>query len=63
MLILIGFGVGFVCGVVNGVLVIGLGLFLIVVIIGMMSLFCGIFYIVFGDKVYIGYLFDFVFFG
>ncbi|QFT29327.1 Autoinducer 2 import system permease protein LsrD [Labrenzia sp. THAF82] len=62
-LILIGLGVGLLCGAFNGFLVTGLGLPSIVVTIGTMSLFRGISYIVLGDKAYTGYPSDFGFFG
>jgi rhamnose transport system permease protein len=62
-LVLIGLGVGLVCGAFNGVLVTRLGLPSIVVTIGTMSLFRGISYIVLGDQAYRGYPSDFAFFG
>ena len=62
-LVLIGLGVGVICGAFNGLLVTGLGLPSIVVTIGTMSLFRGISYIVLGDKAYTGYPADFAFFG
>ncbi len=62
-IVAIGLAVGLVCGVVNGVLVTGLGLPSIVVTIGTMSLFRGISYIVLGDKAYTGYPADFAWFG
>lgn len=62
-LVLIGLGVGLVCGAFNGLLVTGIGLPSIVVTIGTMSLFRGISYIVLGDKAYTGYPADFAFFG
>ncbi|WP_349294703.1 ABC transporter permease (plasmid) [Thioclava sp. 'Guangxiensis'] len=46
---------GFVCGILNGVLVTRLGLPSIVVTIGTMSLFRGISYIVLGDGAFRGY--------
>ncbi|WP_282046590.1 ABC transporter permease [Roseibium album] len=63
VLILVGVGVGLLCGAFNGVLVTGLGLPSIVVTIGTMSLFRGISYIVLGDKAYTGYPSSFAFFG
>ncbi|MDB2369156.1 ABC transporter permease [Octadecabacter sp.] len=62
-LVLIGLGVGVICGAFNGVLVTGLGLPSIVVTIGTMSLFRGISYIVLGDQAFRGYPADFAFFG
>lgn len=62
-LVLIGLFVGVAAGVVNGVLVTGLGLPSIVVTIGTMSLFRGISYIVLGDQAYRGYPADFAYFG
>lgn len=62
-LVLIGLGVGMLCGVFNGLLVTRLGLPSIVVTIGTMSLFRGISYIVLGDKAYTGYPSDFAYFG
>lgn len=62
-LIMIGLGVGLICGAFNGVLVTRLGLPSIVVTIGTMSLFRGISYIVLGDQAYRGYPSDFSFFG
>ncbi|WP_284261979.1 ABC transporter permease [Roseicyclus amphidinii] len=62
-LVLIGLGVGLLCGAFNGVLVTRLGLPSIVVTIGTMSLFRGISYIVLGDQAYRGYPADFAFFG
>jgi rhamnose transport system permease protein len=62
-LILIGLGVGLVCGAFNGFLVTVMGLPSIVVTIGTMSLFRGISYIVLGDQAYRGYPSDFAFFG
>ena len=62
-LVLIGLGVGLLCGAFNGVLVTRMGLPSIVVTIGTMSLFRGISYIVLGDQAYRGYLSDFAFFG
>ncbi|MBO6891626.1 MAG: ABC transporter permease [Roseibium sp.] len=63
LLIMIGLGVGLLCGAFNGALVTGLGLPSIVVTIGTMSLFRGISYIVLGDQAYTGYPSDFAFFG
>ena len=62
-LVLIGLGVGLLCGAFNGVLVTRMGLPSIVVTIGTMSLFRGISYIVLGDQAYRGYPSDFSFFG
>ncbi|MEL7150851.1 MAG: ABC transporter permease [Pseudomonadota bacterium] len=62
-LVLIGLGVGLLCGAFNGVLVTRMGLPSIVVTIGTMSLFRGISYIVLGDQAYSGYPSDFAFFG
>jgi len=62
-LVLIGLGVGLLCGAFNGFLVTGIGLPSIVVTIGTMSLFRGISYIVLGDKAYTGYPSSFAFFG
>ena len=62
-LVLVGLGVGLLCGAFNGVLVTGLGLPSIVVTIGTMSLFRGISYIVLGDMAYPGYPADFAYFG
>jgi len=62
-LVLIGLGVGLLCGAFNGFLVTGIGLPSIVVTIGTMSLFRGVSYIVLGDKAYTGYPADFAFFG
>lgn len=62
-LVLIGLGVGVICGAFNGLLVTRLGLPSIVVTIGTMSLFRGISYIVLGDQAYRGYPADFAFFG
>lgn len=63
IIVLVGLGVGLICGVVNGFLVAGLGLPSIVVTIGTMSLFRGISFIVLGDKAFTGYPADFAFFG
>ncbi|WP_299654712.1 ABC transporter permease [uncultured Tateyamaria sp.] len=54
-LVLIGVGVGLLCGAFNGVLVTRFGLPSIVVTIGTMSLFRGISFIVLGDQSYQGY--------
>ena len=62
-LVLIGLGVGLICGAFNGFLVTVMGLPSIVVTIGTMSLFRGISYIVLGDQAYRGYPSDFAFFG
>ena len=62
-LALVGLGVGLLCGVFNGSLVVGLGLPSIVVTIGAMSLFRGIAYIVLGDQAYRSYPPEFAFFG
>lgn len=62
-LVLIGLGVGLVCGAFNGTLVTRFGLPSIVVTIGTMSLFRGISYIVLGDKAFSGYPESFAFFG
>ncbi len=62
-LVLIGLGVGLLCGAFNGFLVTRMGLPSIVVTIGTMSLFRGISYIVLGDQAYRGYPPEFAFFG
>ena len=62
-LIVIGVGVGVVCGAFNGLLVTVMGLPSIVVTIGTMSLFRGVSFIVLGDQAYRGYPADFAFFG
>ena len=62
-LVLIGVGVGLLCGAFNGVLVTRLGLPSIVVTIGTMSLFRGVAYIILGDQAYKGYPESFAFFG
>jgi rhamnose transport system permease protein len=62
-LVLIGLGVGLLCGAFNGLLVTRLGLPSIVVTIGTMSLFRGIAYIVLGDKAFTGYPEGFAYFG
>ncbi|MEM7487767.1 MAG: ABC transporter permease [Pseudomonadota bacterium] len=63
MLVLIGLGVGLICGAFNGALVCGLGLPSIVVTIGTLSLFRGISYMVLGDTSYGGYPPSFAWFG
>jgi len=63
VLVLIGIGVGLLCGAFNGLLVTRLGLPSIVVTIGTMSLFRGIAYIILGDQAYKGYPESFAFFG
>ncbi len=63
LLVLIGVGVGLLCGAFNGLLVTRLGLPSIVVTIGTMSLFRGIAYIILGDEAYKGYPSSFAFFG
>ncbi|WP_299960217.1 ABC transporter permease [uncultured Roseobacter sp.] len=62
-LVLIGLGVGLLCGAFNGVLVTRFGLPSIVVTIGTMSLFRGISFIVLGDQSYKGYPSSFSWFG
>ncbi|MEM6496418.1 MAG: ABC transporter permease [Pseudomonadota bacterium] len=62
-LVLVGLGVGLICGAFNGFLVTKMALPSIVVTIGTMSLFRGISYIVLGDQAYRGYPSDFSFFG
>lgn len=62
-LVVIGIGVGLVCGLFNGFLVSALRLPSIVVTIGTMSLFRGISYIVLGDQAYGKYPSDFAYFG
>lgn len=62
-LVLVGMATGVLCGIVNGVLVAGLGLPSIVVTIGTMSLFRGIAYIVLGDQAFTGYPPGFGYFG
>jgi rhamnose transport system permease protein len=59
ILVLIGLGVGLLCGSFNGLLVTRMGLPSIVVTIGTMSLFRGISFIVLGDQAYRGYPSDF----
>ncbi|TPE53020.1 ABC transporter permease [Amaricoccus solimangrovi] len=62
-LVLVGLGVGLVCGAVNGTLVTRFGLPSIVVTIGTMSLFRGIAYIILGDQAYTSYPPGFDYFG
>ena len=62
-LVMIGVGVGLLCGAFNGAMVTGLGLPSIVVTIGTMSLFRGISYIVLGDQAFRGYQAEFAYFG
>ncbi|MFQ8430625.1 ABC transporter permease [Amaricoccus sp. W119] len=62
-LVLVGLGVGLLCGAVNGTLVTRLGLPSIVVTIGTMSLFRGIAYIILGDQAYTAYPDGFGYFG
>jgi len=62
-LVLVGLGVGLLCGAFNGVLVTRMGLPSIVVTIGTMSLFRGISFIVLGDQAYGGYPASFQWFG
>ncbi|MEO0403045.1 MAG: ABC transporter permease [Pseudomonadota bacterium] len=62
-LVLVGLGVGVLCGAFNGVLVTRMGLPSIVVTIGTMSLFRGISFIVLGDQAYRGYPASFSWFG
>ncbi len=62
-LVLIGMGVGMLCGAFNAVLVTIMGLPSIVVTIGTMSLFRGISFIVLGDGAFRGYPESFAFFG
>lgn len=62
-LVLIGLGVGVLCGAFNGVLVTRFGLPSIVVTIGTMSLFRGISFIVLGDQAFRGYPESFSWFG
>ncbi|GGH42015.1 monosaccharide ABC transporter membrane protein, CUT2 family [Cribrihabitans marinus] len=62
-LVLIGLGVGLLCGAFNGVLVTRMGLPSIVVTIGTMSLFRGISFIVLGDQAFRGYPASFSWFG
>ena len=63
MIVAVGLATGLLCGVVNGLLVAGMGLPSIVVTIGTMSLFRGLSYIVLGDKAFTGYPKDFAYFG
>ncbi len=63
VLVIVGITTGVICGIVNGVLVAGLGLPSIVVTIGTMSLFRGIAFIVLGDKAFTGYPPGLAFFG
>jgi rhamnose transport system permease protein len=63
VIVSVGLATGLLCGVVNGVLVAGMGLPSIVVTIGTMSLFRGLSYIVLGDKAFTGYPKDFAYFG
>lgn len=63
MIVAVGLATGLLCGMVNGVLVAGMGLPSIVVTIGTMSLFRGLSYIVLGDKAFTGYPKDFAYFG
>ncbi|NRP71710.1 Autoinducer 2 import system permease protein LsrD [Ensifer psoraleae] len=62
-LVAIGLGVGVICGMVNGLLITGLGLPSIVVTIGTMSLFRGLSFIVLGDQAFTGYPESFAWFG
>ena len=62
-IIVVGILTGLACGVVNGVLVAGLGLPSIVVTIGTMSLFRGLSFIILGDQAFNGYPKDFAYFG
>lgn len=62
-LVAIGLGVGLLCGLVNGLLITGLGLPSIVVTIGTMSLFRGLSFIVLGDHAFTGYPESFAWFG
>ncbi|PUB13230.1 ABC transporter permease [Yoonia sediminilitoris] len=62
-LVMIGLGVGLLCGAFNGVLVTRFGLPSIVVTIGTMSLFRGISFIVLGDQAFKGYPASFSWFG
>jgi len=63
VLVMIGIGVGLLCGAINGSLVTRLKLPSIVVTIGTMSLFRGLSFIVLGDGVFKGYPKSFAFFG
>jgi rhamnose transport system permease protein len=62
-LVVMGLGVGLLCGAFNGFLVARVGLPSIVVTIGTMSLFRGIAQIVLGDQAYGGYPASFAWFG
>ena len=62
-LVLIGLGVGLLCGAFNGALVTGLGLPSIVVTIGTLSLFRGMSFIALGDQAYNAYPASFAWFG
>ncbi|MDO9416091.1 ABC transporter permease [Pararhizobium sp.] len=62
-LVAVGLATGLVCGMVNGLLVTGLGLPSIVVTIGTMSLFRGLSFVILGDKAFTGYPASFSFFG
>ncbi|MEL6618133.1 MAG: ABC transporter permease [Pseudomonadota bacterium] len=62
-LVMVGLGVGLLCGAFNGVLVTRMGLPSIVVTIGTMSLFRGISFIVLGDQAFRGYPASFSWFG
>jgi len=62
-LVVIGLGVGLLCGAFNAVFVTVLGLPSIVVTIGTMSLFRGISYIILGDGAFNGYPPGFAWFG
>ena len=63
VLVLIGLGVGLLCGAFNAVFVTVLGLPSIVVTIGTMSLFRGVSYIILGDGSFQGYPSSFAWFG
>ncbi|MDX3926414.1 MAG: ABC transporter permease [Shinella sp.] len=63
VLVAVGLGAGLACGVVNGLLVTGLGLPSIVVTIGTMSLFRGLSFLILGDKAFTGYPESFSWFG
>ena len=62
-LVLVGLGVGLLCGAFNGALVAGLGLPSIVATIGTLSLFRGLAYVALGDGAYTAYPPDFAVFG
>ncbi len=62
-LVIVGLSVGLICGVVNGLLITGLGLPSIVVTIGTMSLFRGLSFIILGDQAFTGYPDSFAWFG